>query len=289
MVIGLSTGHFPWQILLSTIVSLLSLSWGASRAFFVERVLDEADPDPAVLMVLLRVFPFMLVVILNSMMTWTSIGGLIGILVFPALLINFTTTFSLVRTFTVGIEKPFTCLKAAVYSLWLPSIIGESPKTYLVSAITSLVIKVLILAVALFCAFSGVQEFIHPRPIILWCQDKWDEESVGNLTFCTFGGNHPDPTITKCFDSSVEGKQKLRVCDENEQTLRIGLFIALTVSNILSLAASLWLNRISNYVQLYKETKKLLWRSVQQNFVNFYCISFSKNLKRLVGTKISLS
>ena len=125
MVIGLSTGHFPWEIQLSTIVSVLSLSWGASRAFFVERVLDEADPDPAVLMVLLRVFPFMLVVILNSMMTWTSIGGLIGILVFPALLINFTTTFSLVRTFTVGIEKPFTCLKAAVYSLWLPPSLGR--------------------------------------------------------------------------------------------------------------------------------------------------------------------
>ena len=78
MVIGLCTGHFPWEIQVSTLISLLSLSWGASRAFFVERIPDEADPDPAVLMVLMRIFPLMLIVVTNSMLTWIAIGGLIG-------------------------------------------------------------------------------------------------------------------------------------------------------------------------------------------------------------------
>ena len=58
-VISLSTGHFPREIVFSTIVSVLALTWGASRAYFIERGQDEADPDPALLMVALRVFPLM--------------------------------------------------------------------------------------------------------------------------------------------------------------------------------------------------------------------------------------
>ena len=264
MVIGLCTGHFPLAIQVSTLVSLLSLSWGASRAYFVERILDEADPDPAVLMVLMRVFPLMLIIVSNSMLTWIAIGGLIGPLIFPALLINFATTHSLVRTFTANLENNLTVLKASVYALWLPSIIGVHPRTYIVSAVSVLVTKLLTLALALSYAFSGFQQLIHPRPFVLWCEKEWDQEVVGNLTVCTF--DTFDPNFTPCFNISIEGEQKLRLCGDNESTLRIGLFLALSLSNVLSLAASLWLNRISDYVQLYRETKKFLWRSVQQRF-----------------------
>ena len=132
LVIGLCTGHFPISIVFSTIVSVLTLSWGASRAFFVERVLDQADPDPAVTMVLLRVFPLMVVVVVNSMVDWVAIAGLIGVWVFPALVINFATTYSVVRTVTINVEKNSTVLKASLYSLWLPSIIGEHPKPQII-------------------------------------------------------------------------------------------------------------------------------------------------------------
>ena len=125
-----------------------------------------------------------------------------------------------------------------------------------------LVTKILTLSVALSYAFSGVQQLIHPNPFVLWCEEDWYEEIARNLTFCTWNTN--DPNFTSCFNNRVE----LRVCDNNESSLRIGLFLLLTLSNLLSLAASLWLNKISNYVQLYKETKKFLWRSVQQIFVN---------------------
>ena len=115
--IGLCTGHFPISIVFSTIVSVLTLSWGASRAFFVERVLGQADPDPAVTMVLLRVFPLMVVVVVNSMVDWIAIAGLIGVWVFPALVINFATTYSIVRNVTINVEKNSTVLKASFYSL----------------------------------------------------------------------------------------------------------------------------------------------------------------------------
>ena len=252
LVIGLSTGHFPISIVFSTIVSVLTLSWGASRAFFVERVLGQADPDPAVTMVLLRVFPLMVVVVVNSMVDWIAIAGLIGVWVFPALVINFATTYSVVRTVTINVEKNSTVLKASLYSLWLPSIIGEHPKTFIISAITTLVTKLLMLIVSVLYSLSGVQLFIHPRPFLLYCVDEWDQADVGNLTLCSFSGNY-----TSCFDSTENITQKLRVCDGNEWTLQISIFFTLMVTNSLSLAASLQLNRITNYVT---------WHSVQHSF-----------------------
>ena len=91
-VISLSTGHFRGEIIFSTIVSVLALTWGASRAYFIERGQDEADPDPALLMVALRVFPLMFLVVVNSMLNWIVISGLLGPSIFLALLVTFIYT-----------------------------------------------------------------------------------------------------------------------------------------------------------------------------------------------------
>ena len=106
MTISLCTGHFPPMIMASTAISLLSLSWGASRAYFIERSQDKADPDPALFMVLMRVFPLMLVVVLNSLVMWVMIAGLIGPLIFPALFITFVTDYALVRAFIQVVNCP---------------------------------------------------------------------------------------------------------------------------------------------------------------------------------------
>ena len=71
-------GHFSWTVIVSVIVSVFSLAWGSSRAFFIERTSDEADPDPSLAMVLLWVFPCMLLIAVNSMMMWTLTGGILG-------------------------------------------------------------------------------------------------------------------------------------------------------------------------------------------------------------------
>ena len=70
-------GKFPPSIIVGVIVSVFSLAWGSSRAFFIERTRDEADPDPALNMVVLWVFPCMVLIAVNSMMTWTMLGGLL--------------------------------------------------------------------------------------------------------------------------------------------------------------------------------------------------------------------
>ena len=71
-------GQFPPSIIVGVIVSIFSLAWGSSRAFFIERTRDEADPDPALNMVLMWVFPCMVLIALNSMTMWTLTGGILG-------------------------------------------------------------------------------------------------------------------------------------------------------------------------------------------------------------------
>ena len=63
---------------MGVIVSVFSLAWGSSRAFFIERTRDEADPDPIINMVLLWVLPCMILIAVNSMMMWTLTGGILG-------------------------------------------------------------------------------------------------------------------------------------------------------------------------------------------------------------------
>ena len=89
--IGFSTGQFQWNIVLSIIISLFSLSWGASRTYFIERNEDESDPDPDVFMVGLRVFPWMVPMVANSLIQWVLLSGLLGPWIFLVIPINFLT------------------------------------------------------------------------------------------------------------------------------------------------------------------------------------------------------
>ena len=78
---------------ISIVLSLLSLTWGASRGYFIQRLQDAADPNPALGMVVTRVFPLMLVIVLNSLVLWVFIGGFLGPWIFPPLLVNFLIIF----------------------------------------------------------------------------------------------------------------------------------------------------------------------------------------------------
>ena len=173
---------------------------------------------------------------------------MLGPWVFPSILITYATDYALVRTFSQQIEhekdtieQNFFQLKASIYSLWLPSVVGDDQSnTFLVSTISTLAMKILILAVALTYAFLGVQQQIHPHPFLIWCEEEWRDESARNLTLCSH--------LTSCFAFGEDEQvvQKLRLCSPFETTLWICLILALILSNSLSLAASLWLNRISN-------------------------------------------
>ena len=58
---------------------------------------------------------------------------------------------------------------AAFCSTWLPCVVGDHKKIFLVSGVTSLATKVLLLAVALTFAETGLQSHVYKRPFLLFC------------------------------------------------------------------------------------------------------------------------
>ena len=58
--IVLSTGKLNGTQIFSLITSVMSLSWGASRSFLILRPADKADPDPELMTVSLRIWPYVL-------------------------------------------------------------------------------------------------------------------------------------------------------------------------------------------------------------------------------------
>ena len=97
--------------------------------------------------------------------------------------------------------------------------------------------------------------FAHP---VSWCRSNWTEAAIGNATLCTFGGT--DTTDT-CFDSNSNVTvQKIRQCDQDETPFMVLLVAVVVFFNLASLLATLRLNRIINYVTLYKSSKSFLVR-----------------------------
>ena len=58
--IVLSTGKLSGTQIFSLITSVMSLSWGAARSFLILRPADKADPDPELMTVSLRIWPYVL-------------------------------------------------------------------------------------------------------------------------------------------------------------------------------------------------------------------------------------
>jgi len=62
---------------------------------------------------------------------------------------------------------------AALSATWLPCVVGEQEqKLFLVSGVTSLLFKVLLLLLAVTLAGSGLQPHIYERPFLLFCFDQ---------------------------------------------------------------------------------------------------------------------
>ena len=70
------TGQISSTQKVTSITSLMSLTWSASRAFFIMRDPDHADADPSLQMVLLIVLP-MLCLVLSSTFCLTMAGGIL--------------------------------------------------------------------------------------------------------------------------------------------------------------------------------------------------------------------
>ena len=77
---------------------------------------------------------------------------------------------------------------AALCSIWVPCVVGDhSRRIYLVSGLTSLVSKVLFLAIAVGLAEAGFQHHVYKRPLLLYCFEENSplllEEGVQQCSF----------------------------------------------------------------------------------------------------------
>ena len=270
LVISFSTGRFSPSVIIGIVVSIFSLAWGASRAYFLERTEDETDPDPALAMVALSIFPLKLVVLCNSLLMYVLMAGMGGPVVLAILpLVFFANLCSIVKyakkmykdeegeSGESKEKKNFFRLKASLASLWLPSVIGNRKNMLLVSSVSTLVTKLASLLAILILAICGLLQEVHMHPFTIWCEYEWVERAQTGLTLCSFDDKNSS-NLTSCFGGS-DSKQKLRVCSPGtfERDFITGLLVVVIVTNCASLAASLRLNRLSNYVQLFLATKSI--------------------------------
>ena len=257
----MSTGQVTDAQKISLCTSVLSLSWGAARAFMIMRTKDEADPNPEISTLVLRVWPYMIASTIANLALLVCMGGILGGYIFCCLALNFFSVFTTLKLTakhfreergSVSVKKKrvsgdeedmdakvvkssqkkgdtglevdkdlenlnqdngqadddTSLITAALCAVWIPCVVGKSSsRIFLISAITSLVTKVVILAVAIFLCETNLQHHLHPRPFLLLCRPENSPLlDAANVTKCSF-------TNTKehlfCFSDGAEEAKNL--------------------------------------------------------------------------------
>ena len=93
----MSTGQVTDAQKISLCTSVLSLSWGAARAFMIMRTKDEADPNPEISTLVLRVWPYMIASTIANLALLVCMGGILGGYIFCCLALNFFSVFTTLK------------------------------------------------------------------------------------------------------------------------------------------------------------------------------------------------
>ena len=250
----MSTGQVSYTQGVSLCMSVLSLSWGAARAFMIMRTREEADPNPETATLVLRVWPYMIATTIANLVLLVCMGGILGGYIFCCLVLNFLSVFTTLKLTAKHFreEKGSISLKkkkkkrvnsdeekkdakvenevvelstqqrkgdtdlevdkdvenlsqdlesadddtsliiASLCAVWIPCVVGRSSsRIFLISAITSLATKVLILAVAICLCETDLQHHLHPQPFLLLCRPENSSllDEVGEkVARCTWNG-----------------------------------------------------------------------------------------------------
>ena len=165
-----SMGSVPYAQLISVPISLISLSFSAVKAYCSMRQGDEAETDPDIKFLILKIFPLMLDSIICSLVLCTYVVGFMGPWAIPH---AFFTWFSLkLNTWwhcknnekdsemqKMGDhvdprpeEKENFEVKAAMTGTYVPCIIGNVQKTLIITAAITLIVKLLVVFAVLISA-----------------------------------------------------------------------------------------------------------------------------------------
>ena len=327
------------------------------RSYLILRPKNKSDPDPVFATVILFIWPLMILLTLADLTLLTVIAGLMGALIFPALLLGSGLNYGVIKFVVTriiyrekkgqeegdienGVEQ-VELLKtnkeggveqsekieegseeyeveenseetpqsfhaiAALSATWLPCVVGEQKqKLFLVSGVSSLILKVLLLLLAVTLAGSGLQPHIYERPFLLFCFDEHspvlnktgimpckysedqcrpptnlsnktrivealsavemavlqykriltdvDNDNVEELNIASEFLSHVITTKAE-IDEALESagiwkmQQRIRICEENETPLRLGILTGLLVVILLAAYAIYRLHRIADY------------------------------------------
>ena len=222
LVIVFSTGRISTAQMVSIPLSIFSLAWASSRVFFILRKRDEADPDPKFKLVALRILPWELLIVANSIILWTLIGGLLGKYIFIGIPFSFATIYGILYmkergdklrkeerealpevhddyeylSMEEGIDGPEANSReaalqeanrdfkfvSALTSIWLPSVVGHSKSNFFIIASLVSLINKLILLTIAILLDTFTN--IDTNPLLIWCKasSTVDLTVTGNRT-----------------------------------------------------------------------------------------------------------
>ena len=160
--------------------------------------------SPKVKKILLRILPYELLIVTNSILLWTLIGGLLGKYTFIGVCLSFCTIYAALHIkqkrdarkpdtiedslaeeeFDIPeeegpaeqeVEDDFKFV-SALTSIWLPSVVGCAKSNFfLITSIVSLANKLILLTVAVLLVFFTD---IDTKPLLLWCQPNITKPST---------------------------------------------------------------------------------------------------------------
>ena len=216
VIIMISTGQVTSVQLFSVSASIINLSFGAARVFFVQRNSDKADPDPDSSTLILRVWPYTFVKTIANLLLWVIIGSFQGVYTTISLLGNFLTVLVVLKVqdligaagSRLGEEedkrKTFPPVQASLFAVWIPCVPGHNKHVFWTAAITSLVTKLGILGLAIGLYSAGYQDRIHPNHSFLLCVNHLKLD--GDLAPCSVSSDHLNSGTPPCFHSQMSNQ-----------------------------------------------------------------------------------
>ena len=153
-------------------------------------------------------------------------------------------------------DSRFFALKSSLTAIFVPCVVGEKPRTFLVTAFVSKSVRTLTLVGTLLLYKFNFPEFLQRRTILLFCAPEatWTSLNITSNSTC--------PSLTDCFQFCQTDDcfdRRFRVCEDGEDSVFFAALLSvIAMFSILSLLAVYQLHQLSNYSKLFQVSRTAL-------------------------------
>ena len=89
----LSTSSISYAQFVAIPIIFFTLAWASNRDYFIEQDADNSDPDLELKILGLLILPWMILIVIHSLMIWISIAAILGEFIFPCYLVFLVASF----------------------------------------------------------------------------------------------------------------------------------------------------------------------------------------------------